>query len=155
KFIWAPLIDRFPVPLLGRRRGWMLLTQVGLAAAIALFALQTPAVALTPVAMCALAIVFLSATQDIAIDAWRTDVSLPNERGLASAATNLGYRSASYLASAFALIVADYLGWKPAFLILALIMLSFTIATWRSPEPTYKHASPRTLAESVVEPLRE
>lgn len=155
KFLWAPLIDRFPVPLLGRRRGWMLLTQLGLAAAIALFAMQRPAVALTPVALCALAIVFLSATQDIAIDAWRTDVSLPNERGLASAATNLGYRCSSYLASAFALIVADYLGWRPAFLILALIMLSFALATWRSPEPTYKHAPPRTLAESVLEPLRE
>jgi len=155
KFLWAPLIDRFPVPMLGRRRGWMLLTQIALAFAIALFAMQRPAIALTPVALCALAIVFLSATQDIAIDAYRTDVSLPTERGLAAAATNLGYRSAAWLASAFALIVADYLGWRAAFLILALIMLSFTIATWRAPEPAYKHPSPRTLAESVVEPLRE
>jgi PAT family beta-lactamase induction signal transducer AmpG len=155
KFLWAPLIDRFPVPLLGRRRGWMLVTQLALAVAIALLAMQRPALALTPVALCALAIVFLSATQDIAIDAYRTDVSLPAERGLASAATNLGYRSAAWLASAFALIVADYLGWKSAFLILALVMLSFTVATWRAPEPIYKHSSPRTLAESVIEPLRE
>jgi PAT family beta-lactamase induction signal transducer AmpG len=155
KFLWAPLIDRFPIPLLGRRRGWMLVTQLGLAVAIALLAMQRPAIGLTPVALCALAIVFLSATQDIAIDAYRTDVSVPAERGLASAATNLGYRSSAWLASAFALIVADYLGWKSAFLILALVMLSFTVATWRAPEPNYKHSSPRTLAESVIEPLRE
>ncbi len=155
KFLWAPLVDRFPVPLLGRRRGWMLLTQIGLAVAIALFAMQRPAIALSPVAFCALAIVFLSATQDIAIDAYRTDVSLPSERGLASAATNLGYRSAAWLASAFALIVADHFGWEWAFMILALIMGSFAIATWLAPEPSYKHPSPRSIRESVVEPLRE
>ena len=155
KFLWAPLIDRFPVPVLGRRRGWMLVTQLGLAVAIALFALQRPAVALTPVAVCAVAIVFLSATQDIAIDAYRTDVSLPSERGLASAATNLGYRSAAFIASAFALLVADHLGWEFAFLILALVMASFALATWLAPEPIYHHPSPRTLTESVVAPLRE
>ncbi|MFL6603334.1 MAG: hypothetical protein ACJ8R9_18670, partial [Steroidobacteraceae bacterium] len=74
KFLWAPLIDRYPLPILGRRRGWILLMQIVLAAAIALFAVQDPAAALFPVAACAVAIVFFSATQDIAVDAYRTDV---------------------------------------------------------------------------------
>src|SRR3984893_15047106 len=104
KFLWAPFVDRFPLPFLGRRRGWILLTQIVLAAAIALFALQNPAVALFPVAACAVAIVFFSATQDIAFDAYRTDVSLPSERGPAAAATNLGYRTAAWFASAVVIV---------------------------------------------------
>jgi MFS transporter, PAT family, beta-lactamase induction signal transducer AmpG len=155
KFLWAPLIDRFPLPVLGRRRGWMLLTQMVLAVAIALLALQNPSMALFPVAVCAIAIVFFSATQDIAFDAYRTDVSLPAERGPAAAATNLGYRTAAWMASAIALVVADHFGWRPAFLILAGVMLLFCLATWRAPEPADPQQAPRSLRESVVMPLRE
>jgi len=155
KFLWAPFIDRFPLPFLGRRRGWILLMQIVLAATIALFALQDPAVALFPVAACAVAIVFFSATQDIAFDAYRTDVSLPSERGPAAAVTNLGYRTAAWLASAVALVVADHFGWRPAFLILAAVMLVFCIATWLAPEPADPQQAPRSLRESVLTPLRE
>lgn len=155
KFLWAPLLDRYPLPLLGRRRGWMLVFQFGLAAAVALLALQDPTTTLVPVAICAVAIVFLSASQDIVIDAYRTDVSLPHERGLAAAATNLGYRAAAWLAFAFALVIADAFGWRIAFLALAATMLAFTLATILAPEPVYTEASPRTLRESVVTPLGE
>ena len=154
KFLWAPFIDRYPLPLLGRRRGWILAMQVALAATIALFALQNPAVALAPVTACAVAIVFFSATQDIAYDAWRTDVSLPSERGLAAAAHNLGYRSAAWIASAVALIVADHFGWRLAFLILAVAMLLFGVATVRAPK-SHNTYQPRSLRESVVVPLQE
>ncbi|TLY72151.1 MAG: AmpG family muropeptide MFS transporter [Gammaproteobacteria bacterium] len=154
KFLWAPLIDRYPLPWLGRRRGWILAMQVALALTIALFALQNPAVALTPISACAVAIVFFSATQDIAYDAWRTDVSLPSERGLAAAATNLGYRTAAWLASACALVVADHFGWRPAFLILAVVMLLFCGATMLAPT-THNTYQPRSLRESVVAPLKE
>jgi PAT family beta-lactamase induction signal transducer AmpG len=154
KFFWAPFIDRYPLPLLGRRRGWMFVMQLALGATIALFALQDPQLTLAPITACAVAIVFFSATQDIAIDAYRTDVSLPAERGVAAAAANLGYRSAAWLASAFALIVADYFGWRPAFLILAAVMVSFCVASALAPEPGGQH-QPRTLAESVLVPLRE
>ncbi len=154
KFLWAPLIDRYPLHWLGRRRGWILAMQVALAATIGLFAVQSPGVALAPITACAVAIVFFSATQDIAYDAWRTDVSLPSERGLAAAATNLGYRSAAWIASAVALIVADYFGWRPAFLILAAVMLSFCLATALAPEPPAPQ-QPRSLRESVVVPLTE
>ena len=155
KFLWAPLIDRFPLPILGRRRGWMLVTQLALAASIALLGVQNPAVSLTPVTVCALAIVFFSATQDITVDAYRTDVSLPEERGPAAAATNLGYRTVAWLASAVALVLADYLGWRIAFFVLAGVMLLFCAATWKAPEPVYAQRPPRSLRESVVEPLRE
>jgi len=154
KFLWAPLIDRYPLPWLGRRRGWILAMQVALALTIALFALQNPAVALTPISACAVAIVFFSATQDIAFDAYRTDVSAPSERGLAAAATNLGYRTAAWLASACALVVADHFGWRPAFLILAVVMLLFCGATMLAPT-THNTYQPRSLRESVVAPLKE
>jgi MFS transporter, PAT family, beta-lactamase induction signal transducer AmpG len=154
KFLWAPLIDRFPLPLLGRRRGWILLMQIALATSIALFALQNPSVSLVPIAICATAIVFFSATQDIAFDAYRTDAAKPSERGLAAAANNLGYRTCAWLASAFALVLAQFVGWKPALLLLAGVMLLFCLATLLAPEPEYKHASPRTLRESIVMPLR-
>ena len=154
KFLWAPFIDRYPLPLLGRRRGWMFVMQLALAVTIALFALQDPRLALAPVAACALVIVFFSATQDIAFDAWRTDVSLPSERGLAAAATNLGYRTAAWVASACALIIADHFGWRPAFLLLAAVMASFCVASVRAPEPAGVH-QPRSLRESVVAPLAE
>lgn len=155
KFLWAPLLDRFPLPLLGRRRGWMLATQLALAVTIALLGLQNPLLSLVPVTLCAAVIVFFSATQDIAFDAYRTDVSLPAERGLAAAATNLGYRTAAWLASAFALILADFVGWRSAFLGLAGVMLTFGLATWLAPEPQYRHAPPRSVRESVVRPLQE
>jgi len=155
KFIWAPLVDRYPLPLLGRRRGWILAMQIALAGAIALFALQNPAQSLTAITVCAVAIVFFSATQDIAIDAYRTDVSLPSERGPAAAVTNLGYRAAAWIAAAAALIVADYFGWRLAFLILAGVMALFCLVTWLAPEPDYHHRPPRSLRESVMEPLRE
>ena len=154
KFLWAPFIDRYPLPLFGRRRGWMFATQLALGATIALFALQNPAVALAPVTACAVAIVFFSATQDIAIDAYRADVSLPSERGPAAAAANLGYRTAAWVASAFALIVADHFGWRFAFLILAGVMLTFCVATAVAPEPADRH-QPRSLGESVLMPLKE
>jgi MFS transporter, PAT family, beta-lactamase induction signal transducer AmpG len=154
KFLWAPLVDRYPLPLFGRRRGWMFAMQVALAVTIALLALQDPRAALAPLAACAVAIVFFSATQDIAIDAWRTDVSLPSERGLAAAATQLGYRSAAWTASAAALVLADYFGWRIALLLLAVVMPLFCLASARAPEPERVHP-PRSLGESVLAPLRE
>jgi MFS transporter, PAT family, beta-lactamase induction signal transducer AmpG len=154
KFLWAPFVDRYPLPFLGRRRGWILAMQVVLAAALAALALQDPRQSLLPVTVCAAAIVFFSATQDIAIDAWRADISLPEERGPAAAATNFGYRLFAYLALAVALIVAEYFGWRAAFLLLAAGMLLFCIATVLAPA-AHNTYTPRTLAESVREPLRE
>jgi MFS transporter, PAT family, beta-lactamase induction signal transducer AmpG len=154
KPLWAPFIDRFPLPFLGRRRGWILVTQIALAAGIALLGVQDPRAALAPIGMTALAIVFFSATQDIAFDAYRTDVATPSERGPAATATQLGYRLAAWLAFAIALVLADHLGWRLAFLSLAGIMLLFCIATVRAPS-SYNSYRPSSLSESVIEPLKE
>jgi PAT family beta-lactamase induction signal transducer AmpG len=154
KPFWAPLVDRFPLPLLGRRRGWILAMQLAIAAGLALLALQSPAISLTGVSVCALAIVFFSATQDISVDAYRTDISLPGERGLAAAATNLGYRTASYGALAVALVIADHFGWRAAFLVVAGAMLLFCVATVRAPSTDNRY-QPRSLRESVTAPLKE
>jgi PAT family beta-lactamase induction signal transducer AmpG len=154
KFLWAPLLDRYPIPLLDRRRGWMLLTQLGIAAATMALAFQNPADSLVPITICAVMIVFFSASQDIAFDAYKIDVSKPHERGMAAAATNVGYRSAAWIAAAVILITADYIGWKLAFLAVGATMAAFGIATWLAPSPEYAHAPPRTLRESVVEPLK-
>lgn len=155
KFLWAPFIDRYPLPIAGRRRGWILAMQIALAVTIALFAFQNPAASLTPIAICATAIVFFSATQDIAFDAYRTDVASPPERGLAAAATNLGYRTTAWVVAAFALAVSDFFGWKPALLILAAVMAAFAVATLLAPEPDYHISPPRTLGDSLATPLRE
>jgi MFS transporter, PAT family, beta-lactamase induction signal transducer AmpG len=155
KVLWAPLIDRYPLPFLGRRRGWMLAMQLALAAALGAMALQNPALGLMPVFCCALAINFFSATQDIAIDAYRADVVTPSERGPAAAAANLGYRLTAWLAFAIALLVADHFGgWRTAYLLLAALMLCFCAVPLFAREPTAVHR-PRTLRESIVEPLRE
>ncbi len=153
KPLWAPLVDRYPMPFLGRRRGWILTMQLALAAAIAVFALQNPAVSLVPVALCAVAIVFFSATQDIAIDAYRTDLAAPSERGVAAALTNLGYRPAAWIAAALALIIADHFGYRLAFFVLAALMLVFCIGTLRAPS-THNQYQPRSLRESIVQPLK-
>lgn len=155
KFLWAPFIDRYPLPYLGRRRGWIVLTQFGMAAAIAVMGLQQPELSLTPIAICAVVVVFLSASQDIAFDAYKIDIAKPSERGMAAAAANLGYRVSAWLAFAFALVLADTFGWRIAFWFLAATMLSFSLAAWFAPEPEYQQRPPRSLRESVVVPLKE
>ncbi len=154
KFLWAPLLDRYSLPLLGRRRGWILLSQALLAATMATLAFQDPASSLVGISVCALGIVFLSATQDIVIDAYRADVSKPAERGPAVTANSIGYRAAAYIAPAVALLIADFAGWRPALLAVASMMALFMIATLYAPEPDAHAPPPPTLRASIVLPLR-
>ena len=155
KPLWAPLLDRYPLPLLGRRRGWILVTQLAIAAAIAVLAVQDPSGSLMTVALCALLIVFLSASQDIVIDAYKVDVATPADRGAIVAAANLGYRASAWIAFALALVVADHFGWRAAFMMLAAIMAAMSIGTWLAPEPAQRADPPHSLAESIVTPLKE
>lgn len=156
KPLWAPLLDRYTLPWLGRRRGWIFFIQLLLAGAIASLALFGNAQELTAISFALLALVFLSASQDVVIDAYRTDLARPAERGVAAAATNVGYRLFSYGSLSVALLVADFFGWSAAFLVLAGAMLLLSFATLWAPEPD----DPRgnvipTLEESVIVPLRE
>ena len=119
KFLWAPFVDRFTLPFLGRRRGWLLLTQIALIIAIAIMGFQQPKQALQLLAINAIAIAFISATQDIASDAYRTDVLTKLEMGAGAAVFILGYRIALLVAGALALILADRLPWSSVYLVMA------------------------------------
>lgn len=151
---WAPLLDRYSPPWLGRRRGWMVVFQVLLAAALAWMALQGPERGLAPFAVLAVVVAVLSASQDIVIDAWRTDLVTVAERGPAATAANLGYRASSWFAFSGALILADQVGWRTTYLVMALVMLAFVAATLVTPEPELRSPPPKTLAEAVSGPLR-
>lgn len=112
KFVWAPLLDRFEPAWLGRRRGWLVLTQLLLALACFVMSLLDPRTAIGAVGACAVAIAFLSASQDIVFDAYRSDLLPERERGAGAALSVLGYRLAMLVSGGFALILADqWLGW--------------------------------------------
>jgi PAT family beta-lactamase induction signal transducer AmpG len=126
KFLWAPVIDAFDVPLLarlvGRRRAWMILSQAVVAAALAAVGLSDPGHNVTPTAVCALVVAFASATQDVVIDGWRIDVAPTSKQGVMAAAYQLGYRIALIAAGAGALYLADFASWSAAYLTMAALM---------------------------------
>ena len=156
KPLWAPLLDRYTLPWLGRRRGWIAFIQILLAIAIGSLSVFGGAHQLTAIALVLLVVVFLSASQDVVIDAYRTDVARPAERGIAAAAANLGYRAFSYGALAVALVLADNVSWRSAFLTLSVAMALMTLATIWAPEPDDPRGKALpTLADSILIPLRE
>jgi PAT family beta-lactamase induction signal transducer AmpG len=156
KFLWAPLVDRYAIPVLGRRRGWMLATQLALAAGIAAMGLLSPEGSLLPLALLAVAVAFFSATQDIAFDAYSTDVLHREERGAGAAVKVLGYRIAMLVSGGLALILADgWLGWGKTYVLMGALMAVGVLATFWAPEPDRPVPPPRSLLEAVSEPLRE
>jgi PAT family beta-lactamase induction signal transducer AmpG len=156
KFLWAPLMDRFQLPFLGRRRGWLAVTQVALLALVGTMGLLSPRDSPWLTALCALAIAFLSASQDIVVDAYRTDVLRAEERGAGAAVSVLGYRLAMLVSGAGALILADqWLGWHAMYWTMAALMLVGFAATWLAIEPTGAGTAPRTLQDAVTQPLAE
>jgi PAT family beta-lactamase induction signal transducer AmpG len=157
KFLWSPLVDRFVPPFLGRRRGWMVLTQVALILAIAGMALQKPSQTLQLLAINAIAIAFLSATQDIAIDAYRTDVLEEREVGAGVAIWVMGYRVALLLTGALALRWANQFSWPFVYLLIATLMsIGLVSAIW-APEPVLDDTSarPATLVDAVYLPFSD
>jgi PAT family beta-lactamase induction signal transducer AmpG len=152
KFLWAPLIDRFSPPALGRRKGWIVAAQAMLVVAIATMALHDPSRSLYWLAINALALAFVSATQDVAIDAYRTDVLNADETAAGAGAFVLGYRGALILTGSGALILADHASWPAAYLALAAIMAGAMLASLGSPEPPIV-APPETLQLAVRMPF--
>lgn len=155
KFLWAPVMDRFALPWLGRRRGWMMFAQVGLIIGIAVMAGTEPGRVPWLLGALALAVAFTSASQDIAFDAYRTDLLSPPERGLGAAVSVTGYRLGLLVSGALALILADRLGWQSTYVLMAGCMVLGVVTTLRSPEPLVAVAVPRTLDEAVRGPLQE
>ncbi len=155
KFLWAPLLDRFTLPFLGRRRGWLLLAQVALAAAIVKLGFSSPQSRPWEVALVAFLVTFFSATQDIVVDAYRREDLSDEELGLGSSFYVNGYRAGMLLASGGGLILADYLSYTAVYLIMAACLLPGMAATLLSPEPQIVGDPPRSMREAVFNPLVE
>lgn len=155
KFLWAPLMDRYALPLLGRRRGWMLLTQLGLLASIAAMASLSPSENIGLLGALALLVAFLSASQDIAFDAYRADVLQPAERGFGAAVSVTGYRVAMLASGALALVLSDQIGWRATYIVMGMTMTLGIAATLVSPEPGFSGREPLSLARAIRDPLVE
>jgi len=155
KFLWSPLLDRYAIPLLGRRRGWMLLTQTLLLGVIAWLGQLSPSQDLGWVVYGAAALAFVSATQDIVLDAYRREILREEELGLGNAVYVNAYRIAGLVPGSLSLILADHLPWSQVFAITALFMLPGMAMTLLVSEPRSAIAAPKTLREAVIEPFRE
>lgn len=141
KFLWAPLMDHYGIGSLGKRRGWILCAQLGLVITLLILANMNPTTSAAEMGVVALAVAFLSASQDIAIDAYRTDILVPDERGLGVSYFVFAYRVAFLFSGGLALVFADYLGWRLTYILMAALMLLLMMPTYFAPPP---QESPKT-----------
>jgi len=155
KFMWSPLLDRFELPFLGRRRGWMLLTQVILLVSIAMFGFVDPVMSIWSVAYLAAAVAFFSASQDIVIDAYRRELLSDQELGLGNSLNVQAYRVAGLIPGSLAFILADHMPWNTVFLIVAAFMLIGIVVTFAISEARIEHNAPKTLKDAVVLPFKD
>jgi MFS transporter, PAT family, beta-lactamase induction signal transducer AmpG len=161
KFAWSPLLDRYAPPFLGRRRGWLLLTQLVIIAAMVLLAFQAPSnTNLSLFTALAAIIGFFSASQDIAADAYRTDVLTKPEKGAGAAVFILGFRLAILFASGVILVWTDpkipgHISWNTAYLVLAGLMLIGLITSLWAPQPKDENVAPKSLLDAVVLPFQD
>ncbi|MEN8189714.1 MAG: MFS transporter, partial [Thermodesulfobacteriota bacterium] len=155
KYLWAPLLDRYVPPFFGRRRGWMLITQVLLLLSMASFAALNPATDITQILYVGVAIGLFSATQDIALDAYRRELLADNELGLGNSFYANAYRVAGFVPGALGLILADYIPWPLVFIIISLFMIVGIIHTLSISEITTDITPPGSLKEAVVGPFKD
>lgn len=158
KMVWAPLMDRFPAPWLGRRRGWILTTQILLCASFVLLGSLTPARYLYLVGVLALLTAFWSASQDIVIDAYRAEVLPDPDKGAGAAVSVAGYRLAMLTSGAVALILSDHVSWRTLYTGMGMLMAGCALWTFFCPERTTADASnpvPKSLKEAVWAPFTD
>lgn len=153
KFVWAPLVDRFVPPFLGRRKGWMAMAQLALILSIAGLGFSDPVNHFGWMVFTAICVAFFSATQDIVVDAYRREDLSDEELGLGSSLYIYGYRLGILLASGGGLIMADFMAWSQVYLIMCVCMLPAVVTTLLTPEPAVAEGTPTTLKEAVVHPL--
>ena len=154
KFLWSPLLDRFSIPGFGRRRGWMLVTQLGLLVVIGSLGGLDPKESIWPILWLAALLAFLSGTQDIAVDAFRREILSDNELGLGNAVHVNAYRIAGLIPGSLSLILADRLPWNEVFWITSAFMIPGMVMAWLVTEPIVNGA-PKTLRQAVTEPFHE
>ena len=154
KFLWAPFFDRY-IPPLGRRRGWLIISQSLLLVSIPIFGAFNPAVDIWTIAYLATVVAFFSASQDIVLDAYRRELLIDNELGLGNAVHVNAYKIAGLIPGSLSLILADHMAWSGVFIITALFMLPGILMTLFVKEPALKAGAPRTLRAAVIEPFKE
>jgi MFS transporter, PAT family, beta-lactamase induction signal transducer AmpG len=154
KFLWAPLCDRYGFGM-GRRRTWMLISQLGLLVTIPLFGLLSPQEDMRWITLLAITLAFLSASQDIAIDAYRRELLRPEEMGLGNVVHVNAYKIAGLVPGSLSLILADHMAWSWVYGLTALFMLPGLLMTIFVKEPQGNYHAPSTLRQAVVEPFHE
>jgi PAT family beta-lactamase induction signal transducer AmpG len=160
KFLWAPLIDRYSVPvlsrILGRARGWMALAQIGIVVGLVGIAFSDPKASLGLTVACALLVAFSSATQDVVIDGWRINAAETARQGMMAAAYQLGYRLALISAGAGALYMAEFVSWRAAYIAMAALMGVGLLGTLLAPSTdAVVERKPLSFAGAVIEPLAD
>jgi PAT family beta-lactamase induction signal transducer AmpG len=155
KFLWSPFMDRFVPPWLGRRRGWMLPIQLVLSGGIVAMGFSSPEHAILAIAALASLVAFSSASQDIVIDAYRTDLLHQEERGAGTATFVIGYRIGMLVSGALALVLSDHIGWRSTYLIMAGFMVIGMIGSIFGPEPQVAVVPPKSMNEAVWGPLKD
>jgi PAT family beta-lactamase induction signal transducer AmpG len=155
KFLWAPLFDRYTPPFLGRRRGWLFITQALLVVAIAAMGLADPALSPWLLGAAALLVAVFSASQDSVVDAYRREDLADEELGLGSTLYAYGYRLGTLLAGGGGLILADHLGFAPVYALMSAFMLVGLVTTLFTPEPVVSAGKPVSIKEAVVETFTE
>ncbi|MEE2901701.1 MAG: AmpG family muropeptide MFS transporter [Myxococcota bacterium] len=155
KFLWSPLTDRIVPPFLGRRRGWALLTQVGLLISLMLFGLFEPQTEIWSIAAVVGLVALFSASQDIVLDAYRREILPDEELGFGNSMFVNAYRLSSLVPGSLALILADQIPWSQVHIVVAVFMLIGIATTWFMPEPTIAAPPPKSFKSAVVEPFRE
>jgi PAT family beta-lactamase induction signal transducer AmpG len=153
KWAWAPLLDRYRLPFLGRRRGWLLVLQLALMGAIAVMGAVDPRTEPALLAAAAVAVAFLSASQDVVIDAFNADSLHPDERAAGGATYLVGYRGAMLVSGALALALADRVAWQAIYWSFAGLMVIGLVGTLVAREPGEAESRPASLAEAVWRPV--
>ena len=159
KFLWAPFFDRYIPQLgqlsMGRRRGWLIISQVLLLVSIPVFGAFNPKLDIWTIAYLATVVAFFSASQDIVLDAYRRELLIDNELGLGNAVHVNAYKIAGLIPGSLSLILADHMAWSSVFVITALFMIPGILMTIFVKEPALKDGRPKTLKAAVVEPFNE
>jgi PAT family beta-lactamase induction signal transducer AmpG len=154
KFFWAPFMDRFNLPFLGLRRGWMLVTQIGLLITISAFPLFNVTESIWSIAYLAVAVAFFSASQDIVLDAYRRELLPDKELGFGNSIHVNAWRIAGFIPGSLSLILADHFSWQTVFIVTAMFMLVGVVLTLVIAEPE-RESHPRTLKQAIIDPFKE
>lgn len=154
KFLWAPLFDRYTLPL-GRRRGWLFVTQLALIVSLPLLGWLSPQQDIWSIAYLSALVAFFSASQDIVLDAYRRELLPDAELGLGNVIHVNAYKIAGLVPGSLSLILADHLPWNAVFFITAMFMLPGLVMTLLVSEPTLRGTPPKSLQEAVIEPFKE